>query len=93
MYVCMYAQVSWNKQDPHLVATILTNSSRAIVIDTRMPSVPLAELAGHQAALNGISWYIQIQSLLSYYPIIILSFYTPPPPPPPPTTTTTTLMS
>jgi len=49
-------QISWNKQDPNLVATILTEANKAIIIDIRVPSIPMAELHGHHASLNGISW-------------------------------------
>jgi WD repeat-containing protein 68 len=46
----------WNKQDPNYVASILTNSTKAIILDVRQPSTPVAELNGHHAAINGIAW-------------------------------------
>ena len=49
-------KIAWNKQDPNYVATILTDSPKAVIIDIRVPSIPMTELMGHQAALNGISW-------------------------------------
>lgn len=49
-------RLSWNRQDPNYVATILTASSKAIILDIRSPSVPVTELTGHAACLNGVSW-------------------------------------
>ena len=49
-------KIAWNKQDPNYVATILTDSTKAVIIDIRVPNIPMTELMGHQAALNGISW-------------------------------------
>lgn len=49
-------RLSWNRQDPNYIATILTASSKAVILDIRSPSVPVTELSGHQACLNSISW-------------------------------------
>ena len=49
-------RVAWNKKDPNYLATILADSPKAIISDIRVPSVPVAELIGHQAAINGIAW-------------------------------------
>jgi WD repeat-containing protein 68 len=49
-------RIAWNKQDPNYLAVVPTNSSKAIILDIRMPSIAVAELVGHQAALNGIAW-------------------------------------
>jgi WD repeat-containing protein 68 len=49
-------RIAWNKQDPNYLATILTDSPKAIILDIRVPSLPVAELVGHQAAVNGIAW-------------------------------------
>ena len=80
-------RLAWNKQDPNYLATILTASEKAVILDirlltwhshqlcllnlladdkftplcacvnfSRMPSMPVAELIGHQAAINGIAW-------------------------------------
>lgn len=49
-------RIAWNKQDPNYVATILTDSPKAVIIDIRVPSIPTTELLGHQASLNAISW-------------------------------------
>lgn len=49
-------KLAWNKQDPNFVACILADSPKAVVLDIRMPSIPIAELFGHQGALNGLAW-------------------------------------
>ena len=49
-------KLAWNKQDPNFVACILADSPKAVVLDIRMPSIPVAELFGHQAPLNGLAW-------------------------------------
>eukprot|EP00605_Chrysophyceae_sp_TOSAG23-4_P000721 GSChrysophyteH1.ASY1.ANO1.805.1 assembled CDS len=36
----------WNKQDPHYVATVSVNSDKAIILDIRVPSTPVATLSG-----------------------------------------------
>eukprot|EP00286_Rhodomonas_abbreviata_P000076 CAMPEP_0181288472 /NCGR_PEP_ID=MMETSP1101-20121128/349_1 /TAXON_ID=46948 /ORGANISM="Rhodomonas abbreviata, Strain Caron Lab Isolate" /LENGTH=338 /DNA_ID=CAMNT_0023392593 /DNA_START=131 /DNA_END=1147 /DNA_ORIENTATION=- len=49
-------KISWNKQDPNYIATIHTSSNKAIILDIRVPSAPVVELAGHVGALNGVVW-------------------------------------
>lgn len=49
-------RLSWNKQDPNYLATIHTDSHKAIILDIRVPGVPVAELVHHYGALNGIVW-------------------------------------
>uniref|UniRef100_A0A6B2LA46 Uncharacterized protein n=1 Tax=Arcella intermedia TaxID=1963864 RepID=A0A6B2LA46_9EUKA len=46
----------WNKTDSNYLATFMENSSKAIILDIRVPSVPAAELSGHSACLNGVAW-------------------------------------
>jgi WD repeat-containing protein 68 len=49
-------RLAWNKQDPNYLATILTESNKVVILDIRVPSMPAAELTGHQACVNGIAW-------------------------------------
>ena len=49
-------RLAWNKQDSNYLATIQADSNKAIILDIRVPSVPVAELDGHRAAINGIAW-------------------------------------
>lgn len=49
-------KLAWNKQDPNYLATIHTESQKAIILDIRIPSIPVAELVSHVGALNSISW-------------------------------------
>lgn len=49
-------RLSWNKQDPNYLAAIPEDSSNAIILDIRVPSVPAAELSGHGLPLNALAW-------------------------------------
>jgi len=49
-------RLAWNKQDPNYIATIMTDSPKAIILDIRVPSLPSAELVGHNACLNSLAW-------------------------------------
>jgi len=46
----------WNKTDPNYLATIMMDSSKAVILDIRIPSLPAAELSGHTACLNALAW-------------------------------------
>eukprot|EP01039_Chlorochromonas_danica_P008891 gene8891-9810_t len=49
-------RLAWNKLDANYIATIHTESNKAIILDVRMPSVPVAELVSHYGAVNDIAW-------------------------------------
>lgn len=49
-------RLAWNKQEPNYLATIMADEPKTIIIDVRMPSTPVAELVGHDAAVNGFAW-------------------------------------
>jgi WD repeat-containing protein 68 len=49
-------RLAWNKQDPNYLATILADSPKTIILDIRMPSTPVAELAAHTASVNSLAW-------------------------------------
>eukprot|EP00903_Cladosiphon_okamuranus_P016007 g14781.t1 len=49
-------RLSWNKQDPNYLAAILTDSSKTVILDIRVPSLPVAMLGGHQSAVSAIAW-------------------------------------
>jgi WD repeat-containing protein 68 len=49
-------RLSWNKQDPNYLATFAMDSSTVIILDTRVPSLPVAELRGHSDSVNALSW-------------------------------------
>ncbi|KAG5191615.1 WD40-repeat-containing domain protein [Tribonema minus] len=49
-------RLAWNKQDPNYVATIMVDSSKGVVLDIRVPSVPVAELESHMACVNAVAW-------------------------------------
>jgi WD repeat-containing protein 68 len=49
-------RVIWNKHNSNYLATFLMDQNSVIILDTRSPSVPLAELTGHNACVNSIAW-------------------------------------
>ena len=49
-------RLSWNKQDPNYLATFEQDSKSVIVLDVRVPAVPVTELHGHDASISSISW-------------------------------------
>lgn len=49
-------RLSWNKQDPRYMATVIMDSSTVIVLDIRYPSLPITELTRHHAPVNGVAW-------------------------------------
>ncbi len=49
-------RLSWNKQDPRYMATLLMDSSKVVILDIRFPTLPIAELQRHQAPVNSLSW-------------------------------------
>lgn len=49
-------RLAWNQQDPNYLATILTDSPRTVILDIRVPSIPVAELGAHTACVNAIAW-------------------------------------
>jgi len=49
-------RLEWNKQDPNYLATFQVDSRRTIILDIRVPSLPVAELAGHLGCVNAIAW-------------------------------------
>jgi WD repeat-containing protein 68 len=49
-------RLSWNKLDPNYIATIMVDSPTVVVLDLRIPSVPIAVLNNHQSAVNSLEW-------------------------------------
>ena len=49
-------RLSWNKCDPNYIATFMEDSNRIIILDIRVAGVPVAELCGHLANANALSW-------------------------------------
>ena len=49
-------RLAWNKQDPNYLATILMDSPTTIILDIRVPSIPVATLKGHNACVNAVAW-------------------------------------
>ena len=49
-------RLAWNKQDPNYLATILSEGKETVILDIRVPSLPVAVLEGHDASVNAIAW-------------------------------------
>ena len=53
-------RLRWNKMDPNYLATVMMDSSNVIILDIRVPSVPVATLEHHIAPspsnVNAVSW-------------------------------------
>ncbi|CAM9347894.1 unnamed protein product [Heterosigma akashiwo] len=49
-------RLAWNKQDPNYLGCIMTDSPTTVLLDVRVPSIPVAQLWGHEAPVNAISW-------------------------------------
>eukprot|EP00586_Coscinodiscus_wailesii_P006935 CAMPEP_0172492164 /NCGR_PEP_ID=MMETSP1066-20121228/23205_1 /TAXON_ID=671091 /ORGANISM="Coscinodiscus wailesii, Strain CCMP2513" /LENGTH=387 /DNA_ID=CAMNT_0013261623 /DNA_START=33 /DNA_END=1196 /DNA_ORIENTATION=- len=49
-------RLEWNKQDPNYLATFMVDSHRTIILDIRVPSMPVAELGGHSGCVNATAW-------------------------------------
>lgn len=49
-------RLAWNKQDPNYLATFAMDGLEVIILDVRVPCMPVAQLSNHRAAVNGIAW-------------------------------------
>lgn len=49
-------RLAWNKQDSNYIATFGQDSPSVVILDVRVPSVPVADLSGHEAGVNAIAW-------------------------------------
>ena len=49
-------RVAWNKQDPNYLATIMMDRREVIILDIRVPMLPVSSLPGHKNSVNSISW-------------------------------------
>lgn len=49
-------RLQFNRQDPYYIACVVMDSPKTVIIDVRMPAVPVAEPMGHKSCVNGIAW-------------------------------------
>jgi len=49
-------RLCWNRQDDYYLATMSTDSTKAVILDIRVPSLPAAELSGHRSCINALAW-------------------------------------
>ncbi|KAI9222041.1 hypothetical protein BC828DRAFT_404403, partial [Blastocladiella britannica] len=50
-------RVAWNRQDPNYLAVVAYESHTISILDVRVPSVAVAELAGHTTCVNAVAWH------------------------------------
>eukprot|EP00667_Euglena_gracilis_P012023 EG_transcript_12326 len=49
-------RLSWNRLEPNYVAVVLADSGSVLVLDVRVPAVPVMLLHGHHRAANTVQW-------------------------------------
>lgn len=49
-------RLAWNKKDPNYLACITMDSSKVVILDIRVPSLPAAKLEGHSQCVNALAW-------------------------------------
>uniref|UniRef100_A0A7S0UYS2 Uncharacterized protein n=1 Tax=Polytomella parva TaxID=51329 RepID=A0A7S0UYS2_9CHLO len=49
-------RLAWNRMNPCHLATLPLNSSKAILLDIRLPTFPVAELGRHKGHVNALAW-------------------------------------
>jgi len=49
-------RLAWNKQETNYIATFVMDGTKLIILDIRMPSAPVAELASHTSPINSFAW-------------------------------------
>ena len=49
-------RVAQNKIDANYLATIMMDKNQIVILDIRVPMLPVAELKGHKAPVNSICW-------------------------------------
>ncbi|XP_065191757.1 DDB1- and CUL4-associated factor 7-like [Sycon ciliatum] len=49
-------RIAWNRQDANYLAAFCLESEEVVILDIRVPCMPLARLRNHRAPVNGITW-------------------------------------
>jgi WD repeat-containing protein 68 len=49
-------RLGWNNQDPNYIATFEPDSTKVVILDVRVPMVPVSELEGHTDFVDAFSW-------------------------------------
>jgi len=64
-------RLEWNKQDPNYLATFKVDSRSTIILDIRLPSIPVTELGGHAGYVHAVVWTF-IRPVMSVPPVMIV---------------------
>ncbi|BBN10765.1 DDB1- and CUL4-associated factor 7 [Marchantia polymorpha subsp. ruderalis] len=57
-------RLAWSKHSPNYMATVVMDSNKIMVLDTRYSTIPVFDLQRHQASVNTIGWATHSPSLL-----------------------------
>jgi len=49
-------RLAWNKIDTNYIACAAQDQSKVTIVDIRVPSMPVAELAAHSSPVNSVAW-------------------------------------
>jgi DDB1- and CUL4-associated factor 7 len=49
-------RLDWNKKDSNYLATFHQDGMNVVILDIRVPAVPVFEMKGHEKGINAISW-------------------------------------
>ena len=49
-------RLDWNKKDPNYLATFQEDGLNVVILDIRVPAVPVFEMKGHAGGISAISW-------------------------------------
>lgn len=49
-------RLDWNKKDSNYLATFHQDGLNVVILDIRVPAVPVFEMKGHERGITAISW-------------------------------------
>jgi WD repeat-containing protein 68 len=49
-------RIEWNQKDANYIATFQQDNKAVIILDVRVPAVPVFELNAHQAPVSAVGW-------------------------------------
>jgi WD repeat-containing protein 68 len=50
------ARIEWNKRNPNYIATFAIDSNQVLILDVRVPAIPVYTLQQHQHSISCIQW-------------------------------------
>lgn len=49
-------RIGWNSQDPNYLATFGMERNSILILDVRVPAIPICQLTAHNGCVNSIAW-------------------------------------